>query len=249
MPQQPRISISIVSHRQGPLVKHLLSDLHLHCATPFEVVLTVNVEETLPFDAAQFGFPLKIIMNASAKGFAANHNAAFEFAKADYFCVLNPDIRLEKDPFPHLIAQLANPAIGVAAPLIVSPSGRPEDSARRFPTPLSILKKALSGTRGPEYAIGETPIFSDWVGGMFMVFRSGIFREIGGFDDRYFLYYEDVDLCWRLRCRGYQVTLVPLVHVVHDARRMSHRNIRYLSWHASSMLRFFMKRAFSVTTL
>ncbi len=228
-------------------MKNLLSDLSTHCATPLEVILTINIGENLTFSAADFGFPIRIVKNAAIKGFGANHNAAFEFAKTNYFCVLNPDIRLEKDPFPYLIAQLANPTIGVAAPLIVSPSGWPEDSARRFPTPLSILKKAIFGTRGHEYAIGETPIFPDWVGGMFMVFRSGIFRKIGGFDDRYFLYYEDVDLCWRLRRCGYQVILVPLVHAVHDARRMSRRNIRYLSWHVSSMLRFFMKRIFSVT--
>ena len=153
MPQQPRISISIVSHRQGPLVEHLLSDLREHCATPLEVLLTVNVEETLPFDAAQFGFPVKIITNASAKGFAANHNAAFRHAGAEYFCVLNPDIRLKQDPFPAIFAQLADPKVGVVGPLILNPSGEIEDSARRFPTLFTILKKALLRRHGLDYEI------------------------------------------------------------------------------------------------
>jgi GT2 family glycosyltransferase len=245
MHDKTRISVSVVSHGQGALVMAFLSDLQKHCGTPIEVILTLNIKEILPFNTTDYHFPIKIVRNVAARGFGANHNAAFRFAKADYFCVLNPDIRLKTDPFPRLVEQLANPLIGVVAPLIVNPSGRPENSARRFPTPLSILKKVLSDARDPEYAIGEAPVLPDWVGGMFMVFRSVVFQEIGGFDDRYFLYYEDVDLCWRLRRQGYQTALIPLAHVVHDARRMSHRNIRYLSWHVSSMVRFFLKRAFS----
>lgn len=242
MPQQSRVSVSIVSHRQGPLVKHLLSDLHAHCATPLEVVLTVNVEETLPFDAAQFCFPVKIITNASAKGFAANHNAAFRHARAEYFCVLNPDIRLEQDPFPALFAQLADPKVGVAGPLILNPSGEIEDSARRFPTLFTILKKAFLRRFELEHEITSMPLFPDWIAGMFMVFRAGVFKALGGFDERYFLYYEDVDLCLRLRHAGYEVVLLPQVSAIHDARRRSHRNLRYLLIHATSLLRFLYRR-------
>ncbi len=242
MPQQPEISISIVSHRQGPLVKHLLSDLREHCATPLEVLLTVNVEETLPFDAAEFGFPVKIITNASAKGFAANHNAAFTHAGGEHFCVLNPDIRLERDPFPALFAQLADPKVGVVGPLILNPSGEIEDSARRFPTLFTILKKALLRRHGLDYEIMGASLFPDWIAGMFMVFRAGVFKELGGFDERYFLYYEDVDLCMRLRHAGYEVVLLPQVSAIHDARRRSHRNLRYLLIHATSLLRYLYKR-------
>ncbi len=242
MPQQPGISISIVSHRQGPLVKQLLSDLRAHCATPLEALLTVNVEETLPFDAAEFGFPVKIITNASVKGFAANHNAALRHAGAEYFCVLNPDIRLEHDPFPALFAQLADPKVGVASPLILNPSGEIEDSARRFPTLFTILKKALLRRCELEHEITGAPLFPDWIAGMFMVFRAGVFKEMGGFDERYFLYYEDVDLCLRLRHAGYEVVLLPQVSAIHDARRRSHRNLRYLVIHATSLLRFLYTR-------
>lgn len=242
MPQQPRISISIVSHRQGSLVGHLLSDLRVHCATPLEVMVTVNVEETLPFDAAQFGFPVKIITNASAKGFAANHNAAFRHARAEYFCVLNPDIRLAQDPFPALIAQLADPKVGVVSPLILNPSGEIEDSARRFPTLFTILKKALLRRRDLGYEITGAPLFPDWIAGMFMVFRAGVFKALGGFDERYFLYYEDVDLCLRLRHAGYGVVLLPQVSAIHDARRRSHRNPHYLLIHATSLLRYLYRR-------
>ena len=242
MPQQPRISISIVSHGQGALVKNLLSDLSTHCATPLEVILTINIGENLPFSAADFGFPIRVVKNAAIKGFGANHNAAFRHVKAPFFCVLNPDIRLENDPFPVLLGALDDVGIGVAAPKRLSPGGKIEDSARRFPAPLFILKKTLGMARKLDYEIGDVPVRPEWVAGMFMLFRSEIFQKLCGFDERYFLYYEDVDLCLRLRRLGYDVLLMPQASAVHDARRQSHRSIRYLLWHASSLLRFLYRR-------
>ena len=74
--------------------------------------------------------------------------------------------------------------------------------------------------------------------GMFMLFRSEVFRRLGGFDERYFLYYEDVDLCLRLRQLGYDVLLEPGAEALHDARRASRSSPRHLLWHARSLARF-----------
>ncbi len=242
MNQQPVISISIVSHRQGALVTALLADIAAHCVLPLEIILTVNVPENLPFDAGSYPFPVKIIQNTIRKGFGANHNAAFAVSRSDHFCILNPDIRFERDPFPALLDGLSDPAVGVVAPLVVGPDGQIEDSARRFPTPLGIVRKALRGKRGPDYVIGQTSVRPDWIAGMFMLWRSDLFRQIGGFDESFFLYYEDVDACARLRCAGSGVILMPAARVTHYARRESHRNPRYLRWHLASMLRYFLKR-------
>lgn len=236
------ISVSIVSHRQGTLVKNLLTDLNTYCATQIEVILTVNIEESLPFSEREFDFPLRVVRNAITKGFGANHNAAFRQTETAFFCVLNPDIRLESDPFSVLLGTLSNAGIGVVAPRILSPGGEVEDSARRFPTPVYILKKALGITRKLDYEIGDAPIRPEWVAGMFMLFRSETYRELGGFDEQYFLYYEDVDLCLRLRHAGYEVALMPQVSAIHDARRRSHRNLRYLRIHTTSLLRFLYRR-------
>lgn len=130
-----RISISIVSHGQGALVGALLADLSTRAATPIEALVTVNIPETLPFDPAQFAFPIRVMRNATPRGFGTNHNAAFRESCGDFFCVLNPDIRIFQDPFPALLKCLQDPLAGVAAPLIVGPRGAVEDSARRFPTP------------------------------------------------------------------------------------------------------------------
>ena len=243
MNQHPVVSISIVSHQQGALVAALLPDIAAHCTLPLEVILTLNMPETLPFDVASFPFPVKIVNNAAPKGFGANHNAAFGLAGAAHFCVLNPDIRFAQDPLPALIELLADQSVGVAAPLIVNPAGGIEDNARRFPTPLSIFKKAWSRPTVPDYAVGDALFYPDWIAGMFMVFRAETFRAADGFDEGYFLYYEDVDLCWRLQCRQLRAALLPTVRATHDARRSSHSNLRYLRWHGASMMRFFVKRA------
>jgi GT2 family glycosyltransferase len=238
------VSVSIVSHGHGALVANLLRDLSGNCSTALEVLLTLNVPEDPPGALSDFRFPVRLIRNDRPKGFGANHNAAFRASTHDLFCVLNPDIRLTRDPFPPLAQRLSQPKVAVVAPLIRSPDGTVEASARPFPTPFEILRKALLGPPPPYYGAGETDLHPDWVGGMFMLFRRDAFKAVGGFDERYHLYYEDVDLCARMRLAGKEVILCRAVDVAHDARRESHRNLRYLAWHVVSMLRFFLSRPF-----
>jgi GT2 family glycosyltransferase len=158
---------------------------------------------------------------------------------------VNPDIRLACNPFPSLVEALHRNEAGVAAPLVWNPQSELEDSFRRFPTPLSILYKALGKTPNNSMpSIEEKYICPDWVGGMFMLFPSAVFREIRGFDEHYFLYYEDVDLCARLHLSGLQVVVCTAANVVHAARRSSHGNTRYLRWHLKSMFRYFLSVVF-----
>ena len=231
------LSLSIVSHQHGSLVHELLRDID-RSGEDVEVLLTINVPEPLPFELSAFGFPIKVTVNAAARGFAANHNAAFRQAGGAYFCVLNPDIRFDADPFIALRRALDDETIGVAAPVVLSPGGSMEDSARKYPTLWSVAKKAFMRSPTLDYSIGTEPFSPDWVAGMFMLFRREVFARAGGFDERYFLYYEDVDLCRRLSGLGYRVQLVPAARVVHEARRHSHRNLRHLMWHVTSLLRY-----------
>lgn len=238
------ISVSLVSHGQAELVSNLLDDLVRHRPLEIEVILTLNVEEPLPFEIGSYPFFLKLIRNTSPKGFAANHNAAFDFARGKFFCVLNPDVRLIEDPFQALVDELSDPRVGVVAPLIVGPNGDIEDSARRFPTPMALLRKVVRSDIQLDYIAPECPFSPDWIAGIFMLFRRDVFREIDGFDQRYFLYYEDAELCARLRLAGYDIRVNPGVRAVHNAQRRSHRDLVYLSWHMRSVLRFFLSKSY-----
>ena len=237
------ISISVVSHGHAGMVASLLGDLRQYHPEGIEVILTLNIGEILPFDPESFGFLVRLVRNSNPRGFAANHNSAFALARGPYFCVLNPDIRLNGDPFPALIEELEDTSVGAVAPLILSPEGAIEDSARPFPTPSSMLRKAMGIVPARYYEIGPGSISPDWVGGMFMLLRRDAFVAVGGFDARYYLYYEDVDLCARLRVKGYDIRLVPRASAVHFARRQSRREIKHFVWHLRSMARYFLSRS------
>ena len=230
---------------QMDLINNLLHDINKHCrASSLEFILTINLDEALPVNIKNYWFPVRIIRNTKPQGFAVNQNQAFSQATGRFFCVMNPDIRLNENPFPALLLCLQNSSVAVVAPVVLDEDGEMEDSARYFPTPFKILCKALGKCKGSDYVVKNEPIFPDWVGGMFMLFPCDIFKQLNGFNQKFFLYYEDVDLCARLRLLGYEVALCPAARVVHQARRSSHQDFKYLRWHMASMLRFFCSGVF-----
>jgi hypothetical protein len=242
MPQ--KISVSIIVHRQASLAVNLLKDLNNLSNTDLEVLLTVNVAETIPFADNDFEFPVAFIRNHKPEGFGANHNAAFRRMQGQYLCIANPDIRLRENPFPTLTAVLDDRQAAAAAPLIKNAKGRQEDNVRHFPTPASIIAKSLGIGPRIEYPRRTKPFTCEWAAGMFMLFSPRAFSEIGGFDEKYHLYYEDVDICARLKLAGHRIVACPSVSVLHNARRESHQNLRYMKWHLQSMLRFFLSRTY-----
>ena len=215
-----------------------------YCAGTCEVILTVNIPEDLDIATAGRLNPVTIVKNADPRGFAANHNAAFRSVHTPYFCVINPDVRLRSNPFPVLSSVLDDSRIGVVAPLVRNSFGRIENSARKFPTPKILARKALGLESELDPHVGTRMLEPDWVAGMFMLFRSDLYRTIDGFDEGYFLYYEDIHLCARLRVGGMRVVLEPRVEIIHDAQRASHRNLRHAWWHATSILRFFRSKPY-----
>ena len=233
------ITVSIVSHGHVQLVSELLTDLE-KCPEVAEVIVTHNISEpSLELNDSDW---LKEINNSYPKGFGANHNAAFSKVQTPYFVVLNPDIRLLGNPFPVLLDCMERSNAALCAPAVVNTAGELEDSARYFPSPLSIALKLLRRCDGSlSYDLGDAPVSAPWVGGMFMLLSSVDYSAVSGFDERFFLYYEDVDLCARLHQRGRPVMLCPGTSVVHDARRASWRNRRHRVWHMASMARYFWK--------
>ncbi len=240
-----KISISIVSHIQIGMVQDLLVDLEQFCSGyQLEVLLTLNVPEVLPFFVDDFSFPILIYVNSAPMGFAANHNQAYLKSRGEFFCVMNPDIRFNCDPFHALLGCLQEAKIGVVAPVVINRNGEVDDSARRFPSPLKILCKAFGGCKGSDYLVEGALVYPDWVGGMFMLFPRDVFALLRGFDQRYFLYYEDVDICGRLRLNDLEVVMCPQAKAIHNAQRSSHRNIVYMRLHLRSMMRFFLSTVY-----
>lgn len=220
------------------MVERLVASL-LGCPEVSQILVTRNIPECLEMVS---GDAVTILDNPVPKGFGANHNAAFKLCNQPLFCPLNPDIELDGNPFPELVATMDMTNAAIVAPLVSAPNGALEDSIRRFPTFLSLARKFMGGSDGRYEVRDRQPDFHpEWVGGMFMLFRSSDFMRLGGFDEGFFLYYEDVDICARAWKQGMKISACPQVSVTHDARRDSHRSARHLRWHLASMARYFWK--------
>lgn len=245
----PNFSISIVSHGHRNLILSLLDDLARTGRSDIEVILTWNLPDEDSVIVDHFPFQLTHIVNRAPKGFAANHNAAFLRSNAGYFVVLNPDIRLPEDPFNVLLNVLkANPN-AICAPLILNAEFEREDSARLFPSPWTLIKKAtakMGGIRPIAHQLRnrEQLFIPDWIAGMFMVIPKAVYVNLKGLSERYFLYYEDVDFCARAKLIGVSVIVAKNAFAIHDARRESHRNLHFLVWHLTSAFKFFTSYAY-----
>ncbi len=235
------LSLSIVSHGQGLLVSNLLSDLRCsewHAGISFEVILTLNVSEDEEWLEGPFPFPISVIRNEHPKGFGANHNAAFRNASGHLFAVVNPDVRLASFRAVDMINAVERDRVGVCGPLVKAPDGTVEDSARRFPTFALLVQRKLRRRPKSDYEPSAIPVQVDWLAGMFLLFSSNIYNDIGGFNEDYFMYLEDVEICRHLNQRGQKVLWVTSTAVIHDASRASRRSLRHLRWHVSSLFRY-----------
>jgi N-acetylglucosaminyl-diphospho-decaprenol L-rhamnosyltransferase len=244
-PGAPGICLSVVSHGQGELVDRLLVDL---AALPEGAIAHVIVTVNLAVDSWQLrdqpGLPrITVIRNRRALGFGANHNQAFAQCMESIFAVVNPDIRLAGNPFPELLGRFADDEdCALVAPVQVDTHGERESFARPVPTPWSIVwRRLVPAEARSRVSPGQA---ARWVAGAFMLWRAEAFRGLGGFDGRYRLYCEDVDICLRLQLDGKHFAVVESVHVVHDARRASRASLRLLLVHLRSLVRLWLSPVF-----
>jgi GT2 family glycosyltransferase len=233
-----QIAFSVVSHGHDLELGELLADLARLPLPGAEVLVTLNTPTCAAPRSGSWPFDLTCIRNRRPLGFGANHNQAFARSRAPWFCIINPDVRFIDDPFATLLGFFDDPSIALVAPRLCSKARVIQDSARRFPTVWEIAAKAVlrQGSRvmnGPGRAV-----FPDWVAGAFMLVRRDAFVRVGGFDEGFRLYYEDVDLCARLHLAGYRVALANEALVIHDGHRASHRDLGHLRSHLYSFARY-----------
>lgn len=237
-------TLSVVSHGQGTLVAGLLqsisarSDCHL-----FKIILTFNFPESEDFLADYSHLDIFVVRNSVIKGFGANHNQAFSLCNTTHFIVCNPDVRFLDCYLASMLEIASDPVVGVVGPACFDGDGVPQDSVRKFPTPSSLIRRRLMLNRMLDYEWSISSVVSvDWVAGMFMIFDRESYELVGGFDEGYFLYFEDVDICFRLSRLGKKTVWDCRSSIIHDARRSSHRHFKYLLWHLKGAIRFFNKQ-------
>jgi N-acetylglucosaminyl-diphospho-decaprenol L-rhamnosyltransferase len=185
---------------------------------------------------AKTGIELSLIKNSHPQGFGANQNAAFALCKQTYFCILNPDVVFDAQSLAILLTNLQTSGVGCAYPMQYLPNGQALDFERSLITPWQLFRRYALRQFGPSGSV-------DWVSGSAMAFPSEVYRQIEGFDERYFMYCEDVDICLRLQNKGYALVKTQ-ARMIHDTQRQSLRDGQHLTWHIRSLLRLWTSRAF-----
>jgi len=236
-PSSSPITVSIVSHGQLELIRPLIEELDRYSrGMVAKLLLTINIPESdAPLAGLETAFSVERIDNAAPKGFGANHNQAFARCATPWFLVLNPDIRFDRDVLAPLVAQ-AQPESGLLTPRILEPGKDAPEQHRALITPREILVR-----RRPGYL---RPAVPHWIPGLFMLFRSEAYRQVGGFDERFFMYGEDFDICARTQLAGWKLQVAEDLQALHDARRASRTSRRHLYWHVSSLLKVWTSGAF-----
>lgn len=236
------VTVSVVSHGHGIEVARLIPRL-LEFPQVKRIILTMNagLEECAYHDETR----VCILLNEKPIGFGENHNNASLLCGSEFFCVLNPDVEFVENPFPLLLQSFKVKKVGVAAPRVKSFDGKIQDSIRKFPNIFSLAGKFF----GFDFSrtcvdISQESQQVEWCAGMFMLFRTEVYKKISGFDQNFYLYYEDTDICARVRLAGYQIWLMADSWIIHDGKRGSRKSLKLFNYHVRSVLRYFVKYKF-----
>jgi len=220
------ISVSVVNTNNRDLLLSCLDSLHASIAPEVEVEIIVldNASEDGSVEAVRERFPgVRLIAQRFRAGFGANHNVIIGTSVGRYVYVLNEDTTSDDWGFARLVEEMdAHPRTAALGPRLVYPDGGHQRSAWRFPTPaVSLLGLPTLGRVGVDQSKGTRPRSVDWVAGAALLLRREALDRVGLFDEGFFIYFEEVDLCLRLRRAGWDVRYLPGVTVVHHESQFS----------------------------
>lgn len=258
-----RVSILIVSYRAyaelGGCLDSIAATLH-----PGDELIVVDYESDVAALAPlRVRHPfVRILAEGGNRGFAAGVNTAARYARGTYLLMLNPDT-LVRGPVATMLADWMDqhPEVAVAGPRIENDDGSVQASARRFPglTTLAGGRSTWLTRRFPHNWFTRRNLVGrdanqdmsvDWVSGACLMTRRDMFDLVGGFDERFFLYWEDADYCRRVQEAGGGVAFVPSVTVRHSAGRSARHDVaRAIGAFHQSAFRLFWKHSGPIARL
>jgi N-acetylglucosaminyl-diphospho-decaprenol L-rhamnosyltransferase len=186
---------------------------------------------------------VEVVRLSKNHGFGVAANAGVAETTGELIALLNPDVEIEQSgAMDRLAAQFADDRVAIVAPALRLPGGQIQDSARTVPTPVNLVRRRFVHRRaGALWSVGA--VDAGWVVGAAMIIRRTSFQLVGGFDNRYLVYFEDVDLCVRMRRAGYSVRFDPGVVLAHQHAASSRQSMR--NWttrqHMRSALLFYRR--------
>ena len=251
MKDPPRVSAAIVTYNQASLIGDTVRSIQR--ATE-RVDLTLYVIDNGSTDGtadAAAGDGVQVLRERENLGFGRAHNLLRDRLDSDYHAVINPDIRLDEDVISALVEYLeAHPDVVMITPKIVNADGSEQHLPIRQPTLRYVLGGRLAKLGRPfstwraRYTYADhpqdKPFDIEFCTGCFFVIRTEAFRRLGGFDERFFLYFEDADLARRAAKLG-RVQFFPGAQATHLWERASAHNLKYLCIHLRSLRMYFSK--------
>ena len=243
-----KVSAVVVSHGHRP---ELSASLPVLTPQVDELVVIANMPGSAPEDGGR----TRVIENARPASYAANINAGTAATSGELVLVANPDAIPEPDAVGILRSFVAeHPQCGIAGPRLLDPDGSWQPSRRRFPTvrgtlvrrtPLRRLFPPLERQR-EHYLLDERPtqpVQADWLLGGFLLLRRAMLDELGGYDEGFRMYGEEIDLCYRAAKAGWERWYVPGAVVRHRWDAATDRSFltRRTLWHWRGILRFVRK--------
>jgi N-acetylglucosaminyl-diphospho-decaprenol L-rhamnosyltransferase len=250
----PTISVIIVSWNVRDLLTECLDSLPASCDDPLECIVVDSASTDGTADMLRERFPhVRLLAQDSNVGFSRGCNIGLQAAQGELLLLLNPDTVVRPGALTVLAAALtADPAAGLAGPLTFNGDGTVQSTRRRFPDfwtgvfDTSWLQRFAPG-RMALYRMSDLPDDGqypvDWVQGSALLLRRTLYDQIGGLDEGYFMYFEEVDWCWRARAAGWRALYVGSAHIVHYGGRSSEQApARTHIAFQQSKLRFFRKR-------
>ncbi|MDI6739923.1 MAG: glycosyltransferase, partial [Candidatus Edwardsbacteria bacterium] len=251
------LCITIVNFNSHILLDRCLSSIFRHppqCR--FKVVVVDNGSGDSSLELARDRYPqVDWVANRNNLGYARAVSQAFRLVRAGNFLLLNPDVELLEDSADQLVGFMRDhPEAGIAGAKLFYPTGGLQPSARRFYTLGSLLwRRTALGKLFPNARINREHLMADWdhnsvrlvdwlLGTSMMVRRAAV-NDVGLMDERFFLYFEDVDWCYRFRRAGWSVCYVPQARMIHQhLRESAHRGLsRSKLEHLKSLIRFVAK--------
>jgi N-acetylglucosaminyl-diphospho-decaprenol L-rhamnosyltransferase len=260
------LSVLIVSYNSAQLLGPLLEQLQQEferSALQAEVVLVDNASRDGSAERVRRDFPwVRLIASRSNRGFAAANNLAAQHARGRHLLLLNPDALPAAGSLRRGVELMdSHPQVGLGGGELLGTDGSRQPSARMFPRLRDELftltglagrhpYSRLFGHLDRRWADPEQASPVDWIPGAFVFIPAALFRRLGGFDERFFMYYEEVDLCRRLAQAGYAVHYWPELKAVHiggasartvEQARVSRFGSQLESWRMRSGLLYYRK--------
>jgi len=247
-----KVLISIVYYGETDSIKDAVDSIERGTSVSRQILLVHNGGDRKAIEdiVSEYG-DVRIVDMPKNVGFGAGHNASFKDSGegSDYFFIVNPDVVLKTDAVDKLVEYMeANPDVGAAVPRLTDNEGNLLSVYRRDPTvtdmflrrfiPFGFKKRYAYHTMQDEDY--ETEHEVPFPQGSFLCVRSSVFKNVGGFDERFFLYMEDADLCRKIR-RDHKCMYYPKASVVHFWNKGSHRSLKLFMIHMSSMIKYFNK--------